>query len=61
VDGRTIAISVSENTHSFSLSAADCCCFDAGYCRMSVLNTTSGIIIIIIIIIIKVGPSPSTD
>jgi len=33
-DGRSIWMSVSEMTRRRSLSATDCCCFDAVYCRL---------------------------
>jgi len=41
VDGKIISVSMSDKTHRLSLSVADLCYFDAGYCRLRVLNTTS--------------------
>jgi hypothetical protein len=38
---KRISIRVCEETHRRSLSAADCSCFDAVYCCLSVLNDTT--------------------
>ena len=37
-NGKSIVVGVSEKSYRHSLSAVDCCCFDAVCCRVSALN-----------------------